>query len=691
LNNCIVYFNSAPAGPNFSGSTLNFCCTTPLPGSGINNFTNNPRMADAAHLSALSPCTGAGSPAYSSGVDIDGEAWRNPPAIGCDEYYSGSITGALGVAILANYTNVSTGFAVHFTAQMGGHANRNTWNFGDGTMATNSPYILHSWSAAGNYQVVLTAYNETDPGGLSATDTVHVTTSPVYYVALTSANPVAPYASWATAATNIQDAVNVAIAGSTVLVSNGVYQTGGEAVSGGPTNRVVIDKPITVQSVNGLAVTVIQGNPDSSNPVRCVYLANHTTLAGFTLTNGTTATNGNMTFEQSGGGIWCESGGANISNCLISGNSAAASGGGVFRGTLTGCVISGNTSVTSGGGVLQSTLNNCTLAGNSSYAGGGASGSTLTGCTLTNNSATTTAYGSEAYGGGADSSTLDHCALAGNSADEDGGGANGSTLNNCLITGNSATFGGGVVSSTLNNCTVAGNFGAGRFSGEGGGGADYSTLNNCIVYYNTLPAQPDYNDNTFTACCLTPDFGGIGDITNEPAFVNLAGGDFHLQSNSPCINAGNNSYVPGSTDLDGNSRIVAGTVDIGAYEYQSPVSKVSYAWLVQYGLPIMNGIDTSSPNGTGFTVYQDWIAGLNPTDPTSRLVMLPLSPLNNASGFTVTWQSVSGINYNLQRSTGLSAPFVTIQSNIPGQAGTTSYTDTTATNNTPYFYRVSVP
>jgi hypothetical protein len=693
LNNCIVYFNSAPGGANFSSSTLNFCCTTPLPDSGTNNITSNPQMADAAHISALSPCTGAGSPAYSSGVDIDGQAWRNPPAIGCDEYYSGSITGALSVAILADYTNVSTGFAVHFTAQIGGHASSNLWNFGDGTMATNSPWVLHSWSAPGNYQVVVSVYNETYPDGLSATDTVHVAASPVYYVALSSANPVAPYASWATAATNIQDAVDAAIAGSTVLVSNGVYQTGGETLSGGLTNRVAIDKPITVQSVNGWAVTVIQGNPDASNPVRCVYLANHAVLAGFTLTNGTTASSGDMTFEQSGGGIWCESSGANVSNCLISGNSAAASGGGVFRGTLTGCVINGNTAVSSGGGVLQSTLNNCTLSGNSSYSGGGASGSTLTGCTLTNNSAHTSAYGSEAYGGGADSSTLDHCVLAGNSADEDGGGASSSTLNNCLITGNSATYAGGAVGCTLNNCTVAGNFGVGRYSGEGGGGADYSTLNNCIVYYNTLPAQPDYNDNTFTHCCTMPDPGGAGDMTNEPAFVDWTNNDFHLQSNSPCINSGNNAYVTASTDLDGNPRIVDGTVDIGAYEYQTPLSKVSYQWLEEYGLPITANTDTSSPNGTGFDVYQDWIAGLNPTNPASVLAIMPLAPTNNASGITVTWQSVSGILYNLQRSTDLSAQpaFTTIQSNIVGNAGTTSYQDTSATNGTPYFYRVGVP
>ncbi len=65
---------------------------------------------------------------------------------------------------------------------------------------------------------------------------------------------------WATAKRTIQAAVDAASDGDPVLVTNGVYNAGGAVTPGfALTNRVCITNAITVRSMNGPEVTIIEG------------------------------------------------------------------------------------------------------------------------------------------------------------------------------------------------------------------------------------------------------------------------------------------------------------------------------------------------------------------------------------------------------------------------------------------------
>ena len=418
------------------------------------------------------------------------------------------------------------------------------------------------------------------------------------YVDANSASPTPPYTNWLTAATNIQDAVDAALAGDEIVVTNGTYATGGRAVGTNLlVNRVAVTKPLTLRSVNGPQFTVIQGHqlPGTTNgdgAIRCVYLTKGASLSGFTLTKGATRGAEGYWLDQDGGGLWCESPTAVASNCVVTGNSAGSGGGGASGGTLN------------------------------------------------------------------------HCTLSGNSA-EIGGAASGATLNNCTLTGNSALVGGATFDSALNNC---------------------------IVYFNTAAAGANYGpwSSLNYSCTMPKPANGVGNITNAPLFVDYAGGNLRLQTNSPCINAGRNAYAPSSTDLDGLPRIVSGTVDIGAYEFQGPGSAISYAWLQQYNLPTDGSADFTDPDADGHTTWQEWRCL---TDPTSALSALRLLSATRAgTNVTVSWQSVAGVNYFLERSTNLwaSPPFTLLATGIPAQPGTTSYTDYNAAPLAPLFYRVGI-
>ncbi len=455
-----------------------------------------------------------------------------------------------------------------------------------------------------------------------------------HYVALNNPGAESNYTSWATAAANIQDAVDAAAAADVVLVSNGVYNAGGRTEGAYTlTNRVVIIRAIELRAVStNPADTVIEGAADldgiNGNGPAAVRAVRVTVvgakLNNFTIRNGHTQTNGDVTWEQSGGGIlshWLA-----VSNCVISNCGARANGGGFTYGYLydslvvnnqadgvgAGTVYGGggmyncqayhseilyNRSLKSGGGIAIGTvISNCTLAGNIATNSGGGyyaynQGGLIVDSVISNNS-----VGS--YGGGAYNTKVLRCQVVGNSAGNGGGGISVCYATNTVIYGNTAGFGGAIAGTTaanaypIYNCLIYGNTaesgGAVRYAlpvnctivsniveTSGGAGLDVGVIaTNCIVYENrTAGVISNYSGTVqFKNCNVWPlptggsDLGG--NVSNAPAFMNFNGADFRLAPRCPCINAGfTESWMTNTVDLDGRPRVRYGVVDMGCYEH----------------------------------------------------------------------------------------------------------------------------
>ncbi|MBN2507773.1 MAG: hypothetical protein JXQ71_13880 [Verrucomicrobia bacterium] len=252
-----------------------------------------------------------------------------------------------------------------------------------------------------------------------------------------------------------------------------------------------------------------------------------------------------------------------------------------------------------------------------------------------------------------------------NSADVEGGGAAFGTLNNCIVVSNSATwYGGGIHDCTVNNGTLVGN------SAASGGAAFYGRLFNSICYQNNPPSF---------------------DLPDDPLFVDLAGGNLRLQSNSPCVNMGNNSQVNTWTDFDGRPRIVGPKVDLGAYEFVAEFD----AWLQHNGLLVDGSADFDDADGDHLNNWEEYRCGTEPTNASSAFRLL--QPTQVGEEIVIRWESVTNRIYGLELSTNVSTPatFELLASNLVGQAGITTYLDASAgTNSAPlraYRVRVDIP
>ncbi|MBN2162287.1 MAG: PKD domain-containing protein [Pontiellaceae bacterium] len=711
VNNCIVYYNTSPDGDNLKNVDVFYSCSPDLTNGVNGNITNAPMLLWSSHIAADSPCRGAGSVNYLSGTDIDGEAWSNPPSMGCDEPLC-TATGALHVAIALNAEEALSGYPVRFCADIDGIPSRLVWNFAAGSMVTNDLSPEHAWETAGSQVVILTAYNDSWAAGVSATQMIAVVaeenlTNSAVYVAV-DGDDANDGLSWASAKETIQSAIDDQYAGGLVLVGPGTYAGG-----------IVLGKGITVQGADGPELTIIDGMGSG----RCFGVDDSVcTISGLTIANGNT--------EFNGGGIYCAGGNTTVTNCIIrqchakwnggglagcgvvsrcsivsntvgtadfdhgygggeaggyveyctiSGNWAAYGGGGTVDAVTENCIIMDNSAERMGGGISFGIMaNNCTISNNTAKFGGGVYNSLVKNCMISSNTAQT--------GGGMNHGTANSCTVRGNVADN-AGGMWYVTADNCMVSGNTAQYiGGGMYCGSANNCTVSGNS-----AGNNGGGMYDVSAYNCIVWYNESKNKSNFAYGGSAGYSCSPDLpdGVRFNTTNAPCFVDYENGDYRLMSNSPCINWGENTYVSNLVDVAGNPRIVGDYVDMGAYEFQrAPASDrdgdgMDDDW--ERSVFGVNADGASDNDGDAFCNADEYIAGTDPTNSASFFTVTNAAP---ASGFVVQWSALEGRYYSVLWTDCLTNSCTTLQDNL--EYPQNSYTDTVHSAESAGFYQVEV-
>ena len=315
--------------------------------------------------------------------------------------------------------------------------------------------------------------------------------------------------------------------GDTVLALPGTYDSGTMlqtlAQSGGDVepalrSRVVVKNGVTLASRDGAAATIIQGAASTDagatsgcgeGAVRGAFLCKNAVLRGFTVTGGHTlyGSTSSMTVNDYGGGV--------------GGYYGASATDEEFSGLVEDCVITGNVACR-GGGALFGTYRNCLFTDN--------------------------ALAMDKPGWAVARSRLEGCFFSGN-------GASGN---------HSAIYGCDVV-----NCTVLGGQ-----AGNTGVICNESGYQNRRAVLNTIVTTGKIKANVCTNCL----FGsGVSNIFDSPrAFGNIVGaalldGNGVPLAGSPAIDAGDNALASdellAGRDPAGTRRVLNGTVDIGAYEY----------------------------------------------------------------------------------------------------------------------------
>jgi hypothetical protein len=417
-----------------------------------------------------------------------------------------------------------------------------------------------------------------------------------------------------------------------------------------------------------------------------------------------TVSDSTFTYNSAFGGAGIDNEGTTVtvSDSTLTNNSASNGGGGIMN--ISTVIVSDSTiandSASVGGGILNlasATVSDSTIAYDSAEGGGGGGIDNSGTMTVSNSTiANDFAGGSDGDGGGIDNThllTVTDSTISNNSAiGFDFGGSNGGGIDNdgttivsdSTIAYNSSFRGGGIDNDgtiIVSDSTIAYNLGYGVGGGIGNGTLSddgTATLDNTIVALNTngsgSGATPDDISSSYGSIVSSSSaynligIGGSDGLTNgtngnqvgvaDPGLGTLASNGGPTQTiallpSSPAIDAGSNALAvdpttgnPLTTDQRGPGfpRIVNGTVDIGAYEFQGAiVAGTAVGWGSQ-SAALQTAADGLRLLPAGRNTDLPWL-GINQ-------LSITLSQAETLTAADVTLSSAIGLNYGPVTVTG---------------------------------------
>lgn len=318
---------------------------------------------------------------------------------------------------------------------------------------------------------------------------------------------------------------------------------------------------------NVVAGTIIDADSDGSVVTFENGETSQAVLTGFTITGGFGTLNSDLSPEVRllwGGGVYCYRASPTITNNVFAGNHAPSE---VF-GDIEDLIIGYGGAI--GGVEANPTITRNIIHGNTAYAGAGIF---IIGDPVISNNII---YSNSAFIGGGVimfGGNLSNNTIVANDASLDGGAQWGGNVYTAFgqdeMIGHSQIF----------NNIIFGAKSGGGIVWEGDYQEGVIQFNN--VWNNTPGnygfAAPGAGEFTYDG---QADQTGIdGNISQDPLFVDLQTDDYHLQAGSPCINTGDPGVIPApdETDIDGELRMFAARIDIGADEYVGYVKPLANA------------------------------------------------------------------------------------------------------------------